>query len=181
MRAAFWWIDRWLASSAFLTMTLEEQGAYRNLIDQLWLRDGFLPDDETVLARGSGAGADWPRLRKNVLAHFVRVPGGYRNETHDRIQKESHRLAAKQRRYRANRGNVTGHVAGNVTSNVHGNNGGHVPRSLSPAEGDREGGAESASGLPGGPSGRPAPEPIQPRRMDPANGFPLRKPREVKS
>ena len=43
MRAAWWWIDRWRKSTAYTDMTAEEQGVYRNLLDELWLRDGVLP------------------------------------------------------------------------------------------------------------------------------------------
>ena len=151
MRAAWWWVDRWRCSSAYRDMGPAEQGVYRNLLDELWLRDGLLPDDESVLARISCSGALWPSLREKILAHFQRVPGGYRNETHDRVQAESERKARNSRAYRARREakvaghlgllsgrRVTTHVSGDVTDDTtrNGDVTGHVSASLSlsPAE-----------------------------------------------
>jgi hypothetical protein len=42
MRAAWWWVDRWRKSTAYTDMTAEQQGVYRNLLDELWLRGGVL-------------------------------------------------------------------------------------------------------------------------------------------
>jgi hypothetical protein len=92
-------------------MTLAEQGAYRNLLDELWLRDGLIPNDDRILAKISGDAVEWPKVRENVLKRFRLVDGEWRNETHDGIRKESKRLAEKQARYRDR-------VTGNVTSDV---------------------------------------------------------------
>ena len=81
MRAAWWWIDRWQKSTAFKDMTLEEQGAYRNLLDELWLRDGGLPNDERILARLCGDSLAWERVRVAVLAHFQLVKGRWQHPT----------------------------------------------------------------------------------------------------
>ena len=118
MRAAWWWIDRWRTSSAFASLSMAEQGAYRNLLDELWLRDGFLPDDDRTLERASGAGSEWPKLRDKVLDHFAPVPGGYRHTTHDEVQAESKKRANKQQRYRDKKRNVTSNVTGNGGTNV---------------------------------------------------------------
>ena len=125
MRAAWWWIDRWRKSTAYTGLTLEEQGAYRNLLDELWLRDGVLPKNERYLANVSGDAVRWPAIRDKVMAYFTEAVDGWRNETHDSIQKESHRLADKQKRYREKARGVTSNVTGNVT--------GDVPRSPSPS------------------------------------------------
>ena len=64
MRAAWWWIDRWRQSTAFTDMTAEEQGLYRNLLDEVWLReDCIIPDDPRILARVSGDPEAWGRCR----------------------------------------------------------------------------------------------------------------------
>lgn len=110
MRAAWWWIDRWRKSTAYTDMTLAEQGAYRNLLDELWTRDGLLPNDERILGRASGDPVEWPAVRDKVMAHFILSDGGWRNETHDQIAKESRYRADKQKRYRERKGNVTGNV-----------------------------------------------------------------------
>ena len=54
LNALWWWIDRWRKSTAYMDMTLEEQGAYRNLIDEATLRGGPLPTDERILAKACG-------------------------------------------------------------------------------------------------------------------------------
>lgn len=81
----WWWIDRWRKSTAFTDMTLEQQGAYRNLLDEAALRGGLLPTDERVLAKACGDQLRWRKVRAVVLARFTLTPGGYRNETLDEV------------------------------------------------------------------------------------------------
>lgn len=131
MKAAWWWIDRWRTSSAYGSMTAEERGVYREFLDELWLRDGLLPLDEMHLARVAGGESVFARVKDKVLAHFVKTPEGWRNETHDAVQADSRKRAEKQARYRNKHRNVTaspspspsirkpgdvGNVAGNVTT-----------------------------------------------------------------
>lgn len=85
MHAATWWIDRWRKSTAYTDMTLAEQGAYRNLLDELWLREGPLPDDDRILGRISGDPVEWPRVREKVLSRFQKTPGGWVNDTQAEI------------------------------------------------------------------------------------------------
>lgn len=84
-RAAWWWIDRWRKSTAFTDFSLAEQGAYRNLLDELWLRDGVLPQDERILAKICGDATQWKRVREAVLSRFYLTDKGYRNATHDEV------------------------------------------------------------------------------------------------
>lgn len=111
MRAVWWWVDRWRKSTAFTDLTLAEQGAYRNLLDELWIRDGCIPNDERTLARASGDPVEWPAVRDKVLKNFRLTEEGWRNDTHDEIMAESQRRALKQKRYRervrTGDGNVT--------------------------------------------------------------------------
>jgi len=87
MRAAWWWIDRWRKSTAYTDMSLAEQGAYRNLLDELWLRDGAIPNDERILAKVCGDPFEWATVRDKVLARFTLTPEGWRNSTHDEVSK----------------------------------------------------------------------------------------------
>ena len=96
LRAGYWWIDRWRKSTAYNDMTLAEQGAYRNLLDELWLRDGLLPDNERVLAKIAGDALEWPTVRAAVMARFTRTPTGWRNLVHDEIASTSMRLHRSQ-------------------------------------------------------------------------------------
>ena len=120
MNALWWWIDRWRKSTAYTDMTLEQQGAYRNLIDEATLRGGAIPDDERVLAKACGDAKAWRRIKGVVLARFTRTDAGWRNDTLDEVLKQSQRRAEKQARYRDNR-------RGNNSGNEAGNNGGNKP------------------------------------------------------
>ena len=103
LNGLFWWIDRWLGSSAKLTMNLEEQGAYRNLLDAAQLRGGVLPDDERVLAKACGDPLRWKAVRPAVMPHFVKREDGWHNETLDEVIAQSVKRAEKQRTYRDGR------------------------------------------------------------------------------
>jgi uncharacterized protein YdaU (DUF1376 family) len=129
MRALYWWIDRWRKSTAYTDLTLEEQAAYRNLLDEGTLRNGPIPNDERVLAKASGDAIRWPAIRENVLKRFTVQADGLHNETLDLVIRQSLRRAANQQHYRAGRANGTahgrtnGHANGgaNGGDNAHGN------------------------------------------------------------
>jgi hypothetical protein len=120
-QALWWWIDRWRKSTAYTDMTLEEQGAYRNLLDEAALRGGLLPNDERVLAKACGDATRGRRVRTAVYPRIVvGVDGFLHHETLDVVLAESERRATKQARWRA-RGNWGGNGGGNVGGNVSGN------------------------------------------------------------
>lgn len=89
----FWWIDRWRKSTAYTDMTLEEQGAYRNLLDEAQLRGGPIPDDERILAKACGDALAWPRVRTAVLARFELTADGWRNRTGDEVREKGIAIA----------------------------------------------------------------------------------------
>lgn len=116
--ALWWWIDRWRKSTAYTDMTLEEQGAYRNLLDEATLRGGALPTDERILAKASGDALAWSRVRDAVMARFTLSAEGWRNETLDSVLHQAERRSEKQRRYRNGEGNREGNENGNEHSNA---------------------------------------------------------------
>jgi uncharacterized protein YdaU (DUF1376 family) len=122
----WWWIDRWRKSTAYTDMTLEEQGAYRNLLDEATLRGGPLPNEDRVLAKACGDATRWPKLRRVVLARFALSQEGWRNETLDQVLAESARRAEKQRQYRNSRGGKFGNARGNGKGNARGHARGHT-------------------------------------------------------
>lgn len=137
MRAAWWWIDRWRRSTARTDMNLAERGAYRELLDECWLREGVIPDDEEVLIRICACTPEeWARIRGKVLARFKKCPGGLHNETADEVMRESNRRADKQKTYRSRKraGNTAGNARGNATGNGDGNNLGSPSPSPSPSQ-----------------------------------------------
>lgn len=115
--ALYWWIDRWRKSSAFMDMTLEEQGAYRNLLDEAHLRGGPLPNDERILAKACGDATAWPRVRVSVMARFELQLDGWHNLTLDKILSESVRRAVNQANYRTRKNNGHSNEAGNGSNN----------------------------------------------------------------
>src|SRR5579862_1048718 len=118
MNALWWWIDRWQKSTAFKDMTLEQQGAYRNLLDEATLRNGALPNDERILAKACGDASAWRRVRGAVMGRFHLTSEGWRNETLDEVLTESKRRSDKQRRYRNGEGNAVGNGEGNAVGNA---------------------------------------------------------------
>lgn len=123
MNALWWWIDRWRKSTAFMDMTLEQQGAYRNLLDEATLRGGPLPNDERVLAKACGDARAWRRLREAMLSRFELRGDGWHNETLDAVLHQSERRATNQANYRARLNNGADNRCDNGTDNK-GDNGG---------------------------------------------------------
>jgi uncharacterized protein YdaU (DUF1376 family) len=99
-RALYWWIDRWRKSTAYTDMSLEEQGAYRNLLDEATLRGGPLPFDERILAKACGDATRWRHVRRAVLQRFRKTAEGWRNETLDANLHQATRRIVNQQRYR---------------------------------------------------------------------------------
>ena len=123
----WWWIDRWRKSTAYMDMTLEAQGAYRNLLDEATLRGGPLPNNERILAKACGDVRAWRRVRPVVMARFTLGADGWHNETLDLILAESARRAERQRAYR-NGGHNAGHNGDHNGSHNAPHNGGHNDR-----------------------------------------------------
>jgi uncharacterized protein YdaU (DUF1376 family) len=90
----FWWIDRWRKSSAYMDMTVEQQGAYRNLLDEAHLRGGPLPNDERILAKACGDALIWDRVRVAVMARFDLRDDGWHNDTLDEVYRRTMQLSA---------------------------------------------------------------------------------------
>lgn len=116
MRAGYWWIDRWRKSTAYSDMTLAQQGAYRNLLDELWLRDGLLPDDERILGKIAGDATEWVSVRDVVMARFIKTADGWRNETHDEVAEASDRYVESQRAKGRKRADQAKRTGGRFTS-----------------------------------------------------------------
>jgi uncharacterized protein YdaU (DUF1376 family) len=102
MRAAWWWLDRWRKSTARTDMNLAERGAYRELLDECWLRpDGILPPDDRTLAMIACCTLEeWAQVKEKVLARFREVPGGFVNDTALEVKAQSERRARNQKAYR---------------------------------------------------------------------------------
>lgn len=94
--ALWWWIDRWRKSTAYTDMTLEQQGAYRNLLDEANLRGGAIPDDDRILSKACGDARAWKRVKGSVLSRFELHADGWHNPTLDEVLVKSQELSAKR-------------------------------------------------------------------------------------
>lgn len=122
MLGAMWWIDRWRRSSAYTDMTAEEQGCYRNLLDEVWLRpDHTIPDDRRILAKVSGDPEAWARCGDKVLLWMERTAGGWTHPTALEVIGQSRRRSEKQAAYRSRAGNAVGNDSGNTGGNAEDN------------------------------------------------------------
>lgn len=83
-------------------LTCEQHGAYRTLLDECWVREGLLPDDDATLARIVGlTSARWSKHKPVVIGFFTWTPEGWR---HKRISRSLGEAAeAYERRAQAGR------------------------------------------------------------------------------
>jgi hypothetical protein len=113
LNGLMWWIPRWRKSTAYTEMNLEQQAAYRNLLDEGALRGGAIPNNDNILAKACGDPRRWPKVRGVVLKWFTLGPDGYyRNDTLDEVIATTARRMEKQARYRKSDGRVTGKTTG---------------------------------------------------------------------
>jgi uncharacterized protein YdaU (DUF1376 family) len=66
--AEWFWIDRWMGSSAFL-LPIEPRGLYREMLTQAWRRGAWLPNDHAAIQRAVGVtvrewGRTWPVVER---------------------------------------------------------------------------------------------------------------------
>lgn len=113
MNGLLWWIDRWRKSTAYRDMNSAQQGAYRNLLDEAWLRGGVLPDDPKLWRKVCGNPRNWSRICAAVMTHFERRNDGLHNATLDAVLSQVSRRNARQKAYRArNAGHNANHNGG---------------------------------------------------------------------
>jgi uncharacterized protein YdaU (DUF1376 family) len=107
MRAAWWWIDRWRQSAAYRDLTPEQKGMYRDLLDEVWLRDDHvIPDDDRVLGLIVGDPDRWRVLRDSILCRFTRAGAGWTHDTALEVIAQSKTRADRQKRYRDSKRNA---------------------------------------------------------------------------
>jgi uncharacterized protein YdaU (DUF1376 family) len=94
------YVDDWLSSDTVESFTLEQQGAYLLLLLRQWkAKDGYLPKDETTLARWSRLGARWRKVGRPILDQcFVERAGGYVNLRCRRLWEEVKDKSASAKR-----------------------------------------------------------------------------------
>lgn len=74
--AEWFWVDRWMGSSAFL-LPIDARGLYREMLSQAWRRGARLPNDHETIRRAVGVTMkEWSRTWPAV-ERFWRVDGQY--------------------------------------------------------------------------------------------------------
>lgn len=82
-----WYVNKWFLSQS-RSMTLEQRGLYRELIDYQW-NEKVLPEDEETLQRIAAASAvEWKRAWPAVRRKFEKVDGGLANLRLEEIREE---------------------------------------------------------------------------------------------
>lgn len=66
--AEWFWVDRWVGSSAFL-LPMEVRGVYREMLTQAWRRGARLPNDHEMIRKAIGCTVPewrraWPAVKK---------------------------------------------------------------------------------------------------------------------
>lgn len=114
--AEWFWIDRWMGSSAFL-LPMEPRGLYREMLTQAWRRGAKLPNDHEAIKRAVGAtNAEWRRCWP-LVSRFWREDGdALVNDTQQEVyQKCLAEQQAKSARARAGaNARWLGHRSGNA-------------------------------------------------------------------
>lgn len=94
------------ALAGMAELTLQERGAYNTIIDTLYDRDGYLPDDDEVMRRIMGChGNEWRAVKKKLLdKHKIwTVDGVWHAKRVDDTLDEAARFSESQRKSAANR------------------------------------------------------------------------------
>jgi uncharacterized protein YdaU (DUF1376 family) len=84
-------------------LTLEERGAYNTLLDLLYMHDGSLPDDATLICKWLRTNdRRWKRLRIALIKHkkIYVLAGFIRNDRTDREIRYANLKAAEKARQR---------------------------------------------------------------------------------
>lgn len=98
-----WFWRDWLAGNAKAVMSLECQGAYRNLIDRQWSSpDCMLPNDDDTLRAYAGATEDeWLRVRSRIMAWFDATDDGKLFNKRVRFEWKKSRSGRAEKRQRS--------------------------------------------------------------------------------
>ena len=96
-----WWPNRWAGSTAAKMMSLEERGAYHELLDWQWQGRGYLPSEPDLIAKLCGFN---PTLYPAVLDQFPPTLDGRRANKvllkiweDQSLKHEKHSASAKKR------------------------------------------------------------------------------------
>ena len=89
LTAEWFWVDRWMGSSAFL-LPMEARGLYREMLSQAWRRGAQLPNDPAAIQRAVAAQPwEWERTWPLVRGYWQERNGILVNETQVEIFRDS--------------------------------------------------------------------------------------------
>lgn len=86
--AEWFWIDRWMGSSAFL-LPIEPRGLYREMLTQAWRRGAKLPNDHQAIQRAIGCTRqEWNRCWPKVEPYWRVTGDSLINDTQVKVYAE---------------------------------------------------------------------------------------------
>lgn len=98
-----WFPDTHIADTALLT--LEEQGAYRLLLDHMWIKGGYLKDDDKEIARTLRITVKkWQKIKPRLFEYLIFFEG---NITQKRLQ-DDYQNAIERSKINAKNGQAGG-------------------------------------------------------------------------
>jgi uncharacterized protein YdaU (DUF1376 family) len=87
--AEWFWVDRWMGSTAFL-LPMEARGIYREMLSQAWRRGARLPADHEAIQRAIGCTPkEWKRSWPLIQRFWDEVDGCLVNATQQQVYAEA--------------------------------------------------------------------------------------------
>jgi len=87
--AEWFWIDRWVGSSAF-SLPIDARGLYREMLSQAWRRQARLPNDLEQIRRMTGVTMrEWKRLWPQVKKYWKVDGNSLVNKTQQQVYAEA--------------------------------------------------------------------------------------------
>ena len=87
--AEWFWIDRWVGSSAF-SLPIDARGLYREMLTQAWRREARLPNDHDQIRRMTGVTMrEWKRLWPKVRRYWHVSGDELLNDTQVEVYKDA--------------------------------------------------------------------------------------------
>jgi uncharacterized protein YdaU (DUF1376 family) len=159
--AEWFWIDRWVGSSAFL-LPMEPRGLYREMLTQAWRRDARLPNDHEAIQRAVGCTPKewkrcWPHIEKYWRVDRDSLINDTQLEVYTEAKARLERASAAGKRANAARWSERANVRPDVRTSIRSDVPPQSPPSPSPvpslperSQGEKVRGAARPAALTGG-------------------------------
>ena len=101
LMAEWFWIDRWMGSSAFL-LPMEARGLYREMLTQAWRRGARLPNNHEAIRRAIGATLEewlrcWPLIERFWFVNGDDICNETQQEVYEEARARQERASSRGR------------------------------------------------------------------------------------